>query len=499
VWDLTNYAASVENTITELRRFLTQWYYDWSPGDLTTTLHRIGVTQPISAGAVSANDYYTQLTNKFLTEMAAANEMMAAFHEALIQQASDERPYATVFDTFYGDETQQGIILDKYFAMQEFVGLWLGDNYDQNQAAGAYLSSWASFDFDFPSSVGVGTPFDNSYESVAETTVTSMIGSQYAAYPYFIPTAVALFAQDTHNPSFLSANDPGTRVEAKEWIGGWTFTREQDMIDYFRNIAVQAAFTPSVPLATANAMQAALNNAANATCSEQLNAYQAAGECAQAGSGCAGLATCCATLTGAAAAGCDAVVASNDPGNSACAAQAASFQAAPPAALPAACSGAINDCSGLSSCCAALAALSPMMPDSALAPACTATITSSAYPAAAPTPCTTLTDCAYDPTDPAQVTLDVNDGHFVAPDGLTYVWAYLPERAEWIVARQDRNIVTWKVVTQYNSDLLTQHDDGTMNNTYDLEYQIMYTIDAYNEYEYNQANTVSSSASTSGG
>jgi hypothetical protein len=52
--------------------------------------------------------------------------------------------------------------------------------------------------------------------------------------------------------------------------------------------------------------------------------------------------------------------------------------------------------------------------------------------------------------------------------------------------------VTWKVVTQYNSDLLTSMDDGSMNNTYDLEYQIMYTIDAYNEYEYNQANTVSS-------
>jgi hypothetical protein len=376
VWDLTNYASSVENTIVELRRFLSQWYYDWSPGDLTTVLHRIGVVQPVSAGAVSANDYYTQLTNKFLTEMSAANEMMAAFHEAIIQQASGERPYVTAFDQFYGDELQQGIILDKYFAMQEFVGLWLGDNYDQNQAAGAYLSSWGSFDFDFPSQTGTGTPFDNSYESVAETSVTSMIGSQYAVYPYFIPTAVALFAQDTHNPAFLDANEPGTRVEAKEWIGGWTFTREQDMIDFFRNIAVQANGPTGVP------------------------------------------------------AGCD-----------------------PTLVYPAA-----NSC----------------------------------VPA-----CLSIDTCAYDPTNAAQVTLDVNDGHFVAPDGLTYVWAYLPERAQWIVARQDRNIVTWKVITNYNSDLLTEKDDGSMNNTYDLEYQIMYTIDAYNAYEYNQADSTMSAASAS--
>ena len=31
------------------------------------------------------------------------------------------RPYATVYDKYYGDVTQQGIILDKYFAMQDFV------------------------------------------------------------------------------------------------------------------------------------------------------------------------------------------------------------------------------------------------------------------------------------------------------------------------------------------------------------------------------------------
>jgi hypothetical protein len=332
-----------------------------------------------------------------------------------------------------------------------------------------------------------------------------MIGSQYSVYPYFIPTAVALFAQDTHNPSFLAANDPGTRVEAKEWIGGWTFSREQDLIDYFKNIAVQAAYTPTVPLASAataaTSAQSAQNNAANGVCAAQLNSYQAAGQCAGVGSGCAGLAACCPTLAGAAATGCESVVASNDPGNSACAAQTTSYQTAaaaatPPIVLPAACTSQGSDCANLATCCAALDALGPMAPAAQFAATCDGIVLTSANPAPVitPTVCTTITNCAYDPTDPSQVTLDANDGHFVAPDGLTYVWAYLPERAQWIVARQDRNIVTWRVVTQYNSDLLTQHDDGSMNNTYDLEYQIMYTIDAYNEYEYNQSDTSSSTA-----
>jgi hypothetical protein len=329
VWDETAYANAVTGFIVDTRRYLSQWAFDWSPGELATTLYRIGVKPP--AAAMSAQDYYAQLTQKFLTEMSTANRMVAAFDEAIIQQEAGERPYATVYDKFYGDVTQQGIILDKYFAMQNFVGLWQSDNYDQNQA-GAYISSWGDYGF------------DDSYTSVAETAIASMIGSQYAVYPYFIPTAVALFAQDTHNPAYLGGNG---RVEAKDWIGGWVFTREGDLINYFKTLAV----------------------------------------------------------------------ASNGP------------------------------------------------------------------PASTGLPqCTTFETCAYDVTDPTQVTQDSNDGHFVGPDGLTYVYAYIPSRVNWVLARQDRNIATYKDIINYNIDLFANKDDGT-NGTYALEYQIKYTIDSYQAYE----------------
>jgi hypothetical protein len=156
--------------------------------------------------------------------MSTAGRMVASFDQAVIAQTAGQRPYATVYDTFYGDVTQQGIILDKYFAMQDFVALWQSNNYDQNQA-GAYISSWGSFDF------------DASYTSVAETAVNFMLGGQYQVYPYFAPTAVALFAQDTHNPAFLSG---GGRVAAKDWIGGYTASSEQDLVWHFQTLA-QAA------------------------------------------------------------------------------------------------------------------------------------------------------------------------------------------------------------------------------------------------------------------
>ncbi|MGH7295655.1 MAG: hypothetical protein ACRELB_12005, partial [Polyangiaceae bacterium] len=219
VWDESGYANGVAYYLLDMQRFLSQWIFDWSPGEIATLLYRVGITPP--ANAPSAVDYYAQLTHKFLIEMTKANDMVASFDEAVIQQSAGERPYATVYDKYYGDVTQQGIILDKYFAMQEFVGLWISDNYDQNQA-GAYLSSWGEFDF------------DESYQAIAETAISSMIGSQYASYPYFIPTAVALFAQDTHNPAWLGG---GGRTEAKDWIGGWTFPNQDFMNAYFRKIA----------------------------------------------------------------------------------------------------------------------------------------------------------------------------------------------------------------------------------------------------------------------
>lgn len=217
-WDLHAYADAPATMITELRRFLPIWGTDWFSDELIDSLRRVGIGNPDPKG--SDVDYYNTLVSKFNKEASMANQMMAAFHKAIIQQSSGERPYATTYDKFYGDVSQQGIILDKLFAMQAFVGLWPIDNYDLNQTEGSYMASF--------SSAG-----DGSYNTVAEDTVASMIGGQYSVYPYFKPLAVAQYAADTHDPAFSG------RVEMRDWIGGKLFNREQDFLDFFRSLAVK--------------------------------------------------------------------------------------------------------------------------------------------------------------------------------------------------------------------------------------------------------------------
>ncbi len=227
LWDNAQYANAPINLILDMRRFISVWIYDWASGELADTLRRIGINPPSN---IPALQYYSQLTNKFNAEASAANQMVAAFHKAVIQQASGERPYRTEYDKYYGDVTQQGIILDKLFAMQGWVGLWPSDNYDPNQA-GSYFASYS----------GIG---DASYATVAEDAIDSMIGGQYDVYPYFVPLAVAQFAQDTHSPSFFGRRD------VRDWIGGHTFSRLQDFLDYFRDLAAQNNYEGCKDVAT---------------------------------------------------------------------------------------------------------------------------------------------------------------------------------------------------------------------------------------------------------
>lgn len=218
VWDNQQYAGTPAKEIYEMRRFLSQWGFDWSGAVLVDDFRRLGIEPPPDAPAIAK--YYAQLGAKFDKEMSGANQMVAAFHKAVIQQASGERPYKTIYDKYFGDVTQQGIILDKLFAMQGWVGMWPADNYDPNKA-GSYVASFTT----------IG---DAEYSSVAEDAVTSMIGEQYYdAFPYFKPLAVVQFAKDTHSPNFSG------RIELRDWVGGRVFSREIDMLQYFRGLAVK--------------------------------------------------------------------------------------------------------------------------------------------------------------------------------------------------------------------------------------------------------------------
>lgn len=224
-WDIHNYADVPAQEIIELRRFLPAWRQDWTADTLRDDFGRFGIQLP--PGVTSKAEFYRQLAVKFDDEMSQTNQMAAAFHLAVIQQSSGERPFATIIDKFNGDVTQQGITLDKQFAMQGWVGLWPSDNYDPNQR-GNWLSSY-------------GSSFDPEYNALAYKVVASMIGQEtFDSFPYLKNAAVVLFARDTHNPNFTGDNG------MKDWIGGRLFTRREDMYDFFREKAVRAQRFPEL-------------------------------------------------------------------------------------------------------------------------------------------------------------------------------------------------------------------------------------------------------------
>ncbi|HVJ89806.1 MAG TPA: zinc-dependent metalloprotease [Labilithrix sp.] len=328
VWDNGQYAGIPAQEIYEMRRFLSQWGFDWSGAVLIDDFRRIGIEPPPGAPAIAK--YYAQLAQKFDREMSSANQMVAAFHKAVIQQASGERPYRTIYDKYFGDVTQQGIILDKLFAMQGWVGMWPADNYDPNKA-GSYIASFTT----------IG---DEEYRAVAEDSVASMIGEQlYDAYPYFKPLAVVQFAKDTHSPSFSG------RVEIRDWVGGRVFTRERDMLDYFRSLAVKHGHIPA-----------------------EYN-------------------------------------------------------------------------------------------------------------------CTSLETCTYDPTVrrvvPGDTHLSDDYHEFLGPDSRRYAWVYVADRHTWVFADKDRNTATYKILNDFNIQVIKGEDDGASPGyAYWVQLPVKYFLDAYNAY-----------------
>ncbi|MGD0524932.1 MAG: zinc-dependent metalloprotease, partial [Polyangiaceae bacterium] len=127
-WDDSQYAVKVANTITDMRRFPAMQAWDWSPTELTAKLIQVGIVPP--ASAANSGLFYQELTNAFQADVGAAELLDAAFHEAIIQQSTGERPYETQYDPYFGDVTQQGISADKEISFINWLGLWPYDNYD---------------------------------------------------------------------------------------------------------------------------------------------------------------------------------------------------------------------------------------------------------------------------------------------------------------------------------------------------------------------------------
>jgi hypothetical protein len=226
-WNDGPYADTVNAFFSDMTRFLSTWSFDWNGGELINNFPRLGVQPPPNGGQPAPlATYYGDLNAAFNNDISVANQLMASYHEAIIQQSSGERPFVTTYDPFYGDVIQQGIILDKLFAMENFTALYEITNYDPTQAAGAYMFA--------------ATPFDSNYQDVAENALLSMLGGQYDVFAYFTPLAIQQFAQASHDINFTG------RIELRDWVGGQQFGNgaagidpNQPFLDFVHTLAQQ--------------------------------------------------------------------------------------------------------------------------------------------------------------------------------------------------------------------------------------------------------------------
>jgi hypothetical protein len=106
-----------------------------------------------------------------------------------------------------------------------------------------------------------------------------------------------------------------------------------------------------------------------------------------------------------------------------------------------------------------------------------------------PIDCSSLATCNYDPRNPQAYPEDTfysnQYNQFLGPDGRRWIWAYLQDRNEWVVADQDRNVSTYPTMYNYTTDVIFEQDDGNINpvspGAYGLELQLKYMFDYYSQ------------------
>jgi hypothetical protein len=216
------YGTSVAGTVTNLRRFIPFAQEFTNVGDI---LRRLNIKPP--AGVPFAT-WLDAIDNQLVDSITNGTTMAAAFHKAVIQQASGERPFATSVDQRFGDVNVQGIIIDKVFAAQGWLGL--APVLDQNpNTTGRYSAPYTEFISDL-------------YSTVALDTLDTVLGGGYDTYPWLIQSNIALFAQDSHSQNFNI-----NFAQLREWTGVQTFFLEDQFLQFFQTKAKAAGFVGTSP------------------------------------------------------------------------------------------------------------------------------------------------------------------------------------------------------------------------------------------------------------
>jgi len=223
-WDVGSYTRRVFGSVFDIQRM---WYlalFDWGSGGVQEVLKRLDQTEGL--GAASQAEYDERAVD-FYNDLAAANEMMMAFYDAIINQSSSFRNYQTEFDPFYGDIRRIGIIIDKLYATFAFMDL-------QDVTYSPNISTYVAM---------YDAPFGTNAFALSQRVLDNMLGSNYDTFPWFRYYAIALFASVTNTNLVGSA-------ELKERIAIHRFNTASDLYERFPQDSVDQALRPDNPQQT---------------------------------------------------------------------------------------------------------------------------------------------------------------------------------------------------------------------------------------------------------
>lgn len=221
-WDTSGYIYSVFEDIFEMHRM---WYtaiFDWGGGGIQETLKRV---DQVEGNTVLTPQEYDAHAMDIYNDVIAANGLIMAFYDAVINQAATFRNYQTEFDPYYGDIIRIGIINDKLFTTYAFMDLQDVYNYDPNVYT--YVSM-----FDLP--------FGSKNNALSQRVLDNMLGANYDTFPWFKYLALNLFAYNTN--SNLMYN-----LELKERIAILRYDNMMEFESVFGPDALLEATMPDNP------------------------------------------------------------------------------------------------------------------------------------------------------------------------------------------------------------------------------------------------------------
>jgi hypothetical protein len=67
----------------------------------------------------------------------------------------------------------------------------------------------------------------------------------------------------------------------------------------------------------------------------------------------------------------------------------------------------------------------------------------------------TFDECKYDPRP-----LSDRHNEFLGPDRRLWIWAYIPDRNQYVVVQKERNTAAYVIVRNYTDDVVYNLDDG---------------------------------------